>query len=291
MAHQNKIAKWVIQNKLRLQPVFTSFDWPARYRLNGCFDVRLRINCAGINAEGRGIALDSELAIEKASAEAIERWLCTHLGLSTVGVAVAGSESAEIHAANEILERFYLSDHIRLGQPFLWIGSSTLTESSALSALVKELLDSNRAARVDFFRMNTGPRRAGVVCRISESGLPETALGFALSNSLEKSMQHAFLEALPNWFAIKDLPAREQSIGKNKLGFDSNHLPWHLSESFLDKIQPLLTDTDCRQPFAPIAEPNVQIERINISANGIGQSLLHDCPINPVRAILPKEAL
>jgi hypothetical protein len=117
MANTNPITKWLISRKELFNLSFTQYGWPERY-LPALYDFTAQISVNGISSQGRGTDFIAEVAIEKASAEAIERYLCKVLKMDSIGFSVSGFVSATEHAKFEALERYYLNRHLDLKIPF-----------------------------------------------------------------------------------------------------------------------------------------------------------------------------
>jgi ribosomal protein S12 methylthiotransferase accessory factor YcaO len=118
MANQESIARWVLNNKRVLNPSLVQYDWPSRY-LNGVYDFSVSVAVDGVEGLGRGLDRDRDLALEKACAEAIERYVCHRLGIDSIGVAVSGESDAGTHAELETLERYYFDQHQKHRRPFV----------------------------------------------------------------------------------------------------------------------------------------------------------------------------
>ncbi len=268
MVDQNRITNWLLDHKSQTQPVYTQYDWPKSY-LSGVFDFGVSINMSGIESEGRGLATNPALAIEKASAEAIERWICKALNISSVGVAVSGEKSARIHADFEAFERYYLNEHIRLNVPLHLITTDNINESQDLLNLLRQLEIQNEDTKVSFYRMNTLTDQFGVVCSIVNDN--DTVYGFALTSNLVSALQKSFFEALPNYAAIK-IPSL----------LKVDEIPWHLQDSFLNKLNPLLKTDFNTTKHQIFNQPKLAIEKIDI----FQLPELVGCPIDPMRVHL-----
>ena len=106
MAAQTPITQWVYQNRSFFNPRMVDFVWPKQFGL-GIFDVETTIQFEGQDYVGRGAASTLLLAIEKSCAEALERIVCLHNGISSEGVALHSSlEAAKTGAIYEAQERF-----------------------------------------------------------------------------------------------------------------------------------------------------------------------------------------
>jgi hypothetical protein len=267
MADKNRITHWVLNHKNQTQPVYTQYDWPDTY-LSGIYDFSASIEMRGIKAEGRGLAANPELAIEKASAEAVERWICKALNIPSVGVAVSGEKSARVHAEYEALERYYLKEHIRLDIPFNLTSTEDISSHQTLLSLLRQFNAQNKETKVSFFRMNISEGRFGVICSIIDDN--SSVFGFSLTANLESALQKSFFEALPNYEAMKNPDYHKLT-----------DLPWHLQNSFVYKIAPLLVpdNKNLEVKSFTFKQPKLEIEKIDISQF----AELNDCPIEPVR--------
>ena len=225
MANKNPLSSWLYLNKKELNPKFIEFTWPKRI-LPDLFDFSTTIEWNGLKAEGRGVEQDRELALEKSIAEAIERLVCHQFNHNSVGMAVAGSFDPTGNAKNEAYERYFLVHHIKNNLPFDAIEFK--------NDLAKKFIELNPNAQISFFKMLTSKDTHGVVCSISSTNNKTRALGFSLTESTETSAYKAMIEALPNYAWI--LEDNDELLKR--------HLPWHLRKDFLDKIEPLIENSD-----------------------------------------------
>ena len=243
MANQTPLATWLYSKRTELNARFREFNWPSRL-MPGVFDFETRITWNGIEADGRGIDVRREIALEKSVAEAIERLICLTLGFDSVGFAVAGTHDPDQHAKFERLERFFLEAHLKSATPF-----SKLNFEISEFAKLKELSPS---VEIEFYRMATESALYGIVCKIHSVVSGKSSLGFALSSSIEQSSRRAFFEALPSYAWM---------ISDEKL--ELNELPWHLKPSFLEKMAALCTDSPQKEsahlksPFLDLMETDL----------------------------------
>lgn len=87
MANYQGLEKWLLKSQEELNVRVTEFNWPYRYNI-GLFDFDVSFEVNGHRHEGRGTDLDKSVALRKAISEAVERFICYVMGISTVGVAV-----------------------------------------------------------------------------------------------------------------------------------------------------------------------------------------------------------
>lgn len=262
MAHQTPLATWLYSNKQIFDLRFREFDWTARH-LPGVHDFSAIVRWNGVEAEGRGLANSRELALEKASAEAIERLICRILNLDSVGMAVSGTQDPTIHARNEVYERYFLDSHLNLSIPM-----SELKPSGSGSHIVELFRSHNPTAALQFFKFATPTDFHGAVCLIDSQ---QKSLGFAFGTSLEDVISRSFLEALPNfaWFQDK--------LGGQEKNQPTPKLPWHLREEFLNRVIPLLGGSGDGQMSIPL--PRV----VELSADVSSISIFKDAPIRVAR--------
>lgn len=267
MVDKNTITNWLLFHKDLFKLSYTQYDWPDRY-LPGLHDFSCHIEFGKIKSEGRGISSDPDLAIEKASAEAIERYICLKLNIPSIGVAVSGEKSALIHAENEAMERFYLKNHIDLQVPFKKIN---LTDPLiiSISNLINKFTSTNKDVGVNFYQMNTSYNKFGLICSIQNLKSNSYTFGFSFGSEYQKVFEKCFLEAIPNFAAIND-EVRESS---------QTERPWHLSDNFKRQLLPLFAASmEIPNKVYEFDPPQVEVKSINMDQF----PEVHNCPINPV---------
>lgn len=265
MANKTPLATWLYSKRLELNPRFKEFNWPARV-FPDLYDFSTTISWNGVEAKGRGVDSSREIALEKSVAEAIERLICKSLGFVSVGFALAGTHDPADHAKFEAMERFFLKQHLDSKIPFHQI--SIETED------VQKFRQLNPKSTISFFRMQTPPEFYGVVCSMKSAEGDATAVGFGLSDSLEKSMQRSMREALPNfaWFTEEDKDPVEE-------------LPWHIDQKFLARMEPLFTTAVNEPQNLRPAMPS--LSRIDVEKSAI--AILSNAPIQMARYVVSGE--
>lgn len=268
MVNKNAITHWLITHKDLFKLAYKQYDWPDRYSLE-LYDFSCYIGFENIKSEGRGTSTNPDLAIEKASAEAIERYICLKLNIPSVGVAVSGEKSALAHAQNEALERYYLNNHLELKWTLKKVDLANHSIDS-LSALLNKLTSSFKMVNIDFYQMHTPPDKIGVICSIQHLETNFYSFGFSFNSEHSTGLEKSFLEAIPNIGAINN----EINSG------DLNMRPWHLSDDFKARLLPLLTNSvNYSEKDFPLTPPQIEIESLNMDLF----PELKNCPINPVR--------
>ncbi len=265
-----------------MNPHFTEYNWPERY-FRGLHDFEARItvrdtitDAAGdvtavrstIEVCGRGIDFDEELALEKASSEAIERFICLKLNMMSEGFSVSGRISSDEHAKNEALERYYFFVHEIRRQPFEQI------ISPEASRLIEQFDTQNPRYSVRFYRMAIKDSINGVVCAIGEGAANPMFLGIALSTDLERALTRSMCEALANYARFSDAPKEYFA----EVELDEN--AWICKAKFLKEVSQLFAcDNLGQNRLPPIAQPTLLREPIDISRI----DLLRECPILPIQ--------
>lgn len=285
MANTNPITKWLISRKEFFNLSFTQYGWPERY-LPGLYDFTAQISLNGISSQGRGTDFIAVVAIEKASAEAIERYLCKVLKMDSVGFSVSGFVSATEHAKFEALERYYLNRHLSLNISFRRISESAI--EPGLMQIISQLEDNSPSTFVSFHQMHTSINEYGVVCFIEDTKLNVFSFGFAFSKSLGHSLKRSFIEAIPNFAALKEKETTPSLANPLPTVLQENK-PWHLSPSFHSQMLPLIFDgSDLLNPkLEPENLEDLEIETLQVSLNAIPE--LNDCPIEPVKITIKKK--
>lgn len=275
MANKKTLTSWLVENRERLNPAFVQFDWPNRY-FNGLSDFKATLNIEDFAAIGRGIDISPEIALEKASAEAIERLICHKLNISSGGCAVAGEISAQSHARHEALERYYFDEHIEIGRPFHLIEKTISPLSMSANLICEQFKSLNPNIGAHFYKMAVPDPYYGIVCNISPTSEAPQILGLSLHIDPTKALKKALKEALMNYARQQDNP---KSFAE-AVNADSDL--WICNPRFMEKITTLFSNT----PWTTTATelPELIIEKIDTSS--IEQ--LSGCPINPVRCIARK---
>ena len=262
MAHKTSLAKWLYLNKSELRPVITEFKGTGEIS-PGLYDFSTKVVWNDIAIEGRGVDEDRRIAFEKSVAECIERIISVEKDIHSVGLAVSGpGHCSRTHAKNELLERFYLSEHLTKKLSF-----KKIKDENPVTDL---FLKSNQNCKVEYFQMQTPIQYSGIVCRISN--VNEVAFGFALSESLEDSLRRSFLEAIPSFAWLAATTEKNTSF---------NDLPWQISKEFISKISPLL-GCDSKNEGKISTEPEISFESIDLS----GITILKSLSVEAIRCTL-----
>ncbi len=266
MANKASLATWLYSNRQALNPRFKEFSWPERF-LSGLFDFSTVITWNGIDAEGRGVDTNREIALEKSVAEAIERLICKTLGFDSVGFAAAATIDPTSHAMFEAQERFFLTKHIQTKTSFRKIAETC--------DLVKKFREQNSDSEISFYRMATPENVFGVVCLIESSQDQRRTLGFALSHSLDNCLRRSLLEALPNFAWLIERETQVEIAGPTT--------PWHIDSDFLKEIVPLLGKKEnSSEQVGTFKTPALK----NVDFSYSRLAVLQDAPLRTARFVL-----
>lgn len=231
MAHKTPIANWLYKNRDQFQAQFKELNWPSSYGIT-IFDFVTTIKFNDQIIEGRGVDAYREVALEKSVSEAIERYICLSMDFSSVGFSVSGVIDTEIHALNELYERYYLDQHIKNKIPLFNLESRFKKDGS-----IPNFEDKNNLI-VDHYIMNTPDAKFGLVCRISSIDRSKIAFGFSLSQNIESAIDKSFFEALPNYAWLNATPNNNEQT-----------IPWQISSDFVEELNSLLFDQKYKIDF------------------------------------------
>lgn len=211
---------WIYSKKDELGIEFSTDDWPKKSGLH-LYDYETSIQYKNNYFVGRGVDESEPVAIIKSASEVIERLICDEFNVSSVGLSIQSEDKSfdsELHAKNEVLERFYLKRHIDLNTPFKILEAS--------SHLCLAFAKHNDSCKVTFFKMETPLGYYGTGCLLENGNRVST--GFSFSNNEAQSAEKAFIEALPNYFWLQENEMTE------------NAKPWHIQAAFISKIKELI---------------------------------------------------
>lgn len=277
MAHKNQLTQWLFDRRQYWNPNISQMSWPRQFYPGLC-DFEIEVNSEVGPIKGRGLAMSEPLALEKSISELIERLICKRLNISTVGVAVNGQHSSEDHAYKEACERYFLGEHLKHKTPFQKLTSEDVDLIKGInqySGPFWERIDGSNV-KLSFYKMLAPLGFTGLVCRL-EANDGALFLGFSYGD-IEEVVSRAFNESLVNYahYCHKGKAFLDES--------DENPDLWHLSESFTEKMRPLLdgATNDLRLPLKP------QFTKKELKAASFKD--LSDCPINPIRIVIEEGA-
>ena len=213
MAHQTVATRWLLSKKDLLKVSFAEHK-DAQNLLPNLTDIEVKILVDGLTFSGRGTDSVGDIALEKASSEAIERWCCHKLGISTVGCAIRSKkEDAEQNSECEFIERFYFDQFLSHSVQILESKSESISQE----------------AQIYYYELAATEYGIVILCLIIDSANP-VCLGLALEKELKNGFKKAAVEALRNYAVYKE----------NKTHFlnlvEEDHNLWCCSPNLLSKI-------------------------------------------------------
>lgn len=224
MAHKTPLAHWLYIHREKFCAQFKELNWPKSYGVD-VFDFSTTIKINDQIFEGRGVDIFRDIALEKSVSEVIERYISISLGFDSVGFSVSGVIDTKVHAYNELLERYYLNQHLKNMTPLFNLENKFLKDDSI------QKFEEKNTLTVEHYIVNTPNNMFGLVCRIRSKNFNKIAFGFSLNQNLESAINKSFLEALPNYAWL------DQKSNDSK-----QNIPWHISEEFTDELNSLLFD-------------------------------------------------
>lgn len=187
MAYQTIATRWLLSRRPSIAVSFVEYKWEQPQWI----DIQAQIEVDGEKHSGRGTDKIGDLALEKASSEAIERWCCQKLSISTAGCAVHSSEAeATTKSQLEFQERFIFNSFLKSGGA-----------AKELSPFLFEQ-DKVRLWQIE----------ATTVIAISYSDSTPTSLGVAKEQSIDQAIEKSKIESLRNLFSFKNDPTQFKSI-------------------------------------------------------------------------------
>lgn len=247
MAHKNPIASWLYKNSDKYAIRFKLADWTTRYSFD-LFDYEVTGEFQGVKLTSRGLDANKEIALEKACSEFLERMVCVVEDLNSEGMAVSATVDAALHARNELLERYYLRQHLTGKIGFREIDSKKFM----LSSKVEKQFNSS----VNFYQMKANGG-FGIVCKTQSYALDQVfSFGFSYSDNQNHSIEKSLMEALPNFVWKMENP-----------DFNTENV-WQLSNDFKMRIS-LLLGKICDQEISTPIVNQILINTNNLFCNDI----------------------
>ncbi len=226
MAHKIPLAHWLYIHREKFGAQFKELNWPKSYGVD-VFDFVTTIKINDQIFEGRGVDIYRDIALEKSVSEAIERYICISLAFDSVGFSASAVIDTKVHAENELLERYYLDQHLKNKTPLFNLENKFVKDES-----IKNFEKNNNLA-VEHYIMNTPNNMFGLVCRIRSVDFDKIAFGFSLNQNTESAINKSFLEALPNYAWLDQ-----------KTNDSHQNIPWHISAEFTEDLNSLLFDKE-----------------------------------------------
>lgn len=262
MARHESLIQWASSNRHRISLEAKEFDWAWKKGIP-LFDFEVQLQVDGFKGVGRGSDPEETTALTKAVAEALERAVCTSLGISTVGVAAhTVSHLARENARLEALERHAFERHLKNREKFIPFDAEI-----SIAGLPE----------MRFFRMGLPDPYHALLCFLSDSG--EKLLGLSCSTNPMEAMNKAALEVLRNQAVLLDNPAKFR-----KATAEDPNL-WCCRGDFLTDVEALFGESS--KENAPGSLPSLCAEKIEMTH----LPALAECPIFLERASIQGEDL
>lgn len=251
MAHKTVATRWLLSKKDFLKVSFAEHK-DAQSLLPSLTDIEVKILVDELTFSGRGTDSVGDIALEKASSEAIERWCCYKLGISTVGCAIRSTkEDAEQNSACEFIERFYFDQFLL---------QSVQAPGSKIESISQE-------AQINYYEISKTEYGTVILCLVIDSEKP-VCLGLALEKELKNGFKKAAVEALRNYAVYKE----NKTHFLNLVGEDHNL--WCCSPNLLSEIFERLSS----QPIT--SSSSIKTPKFKTSTKNVSSILeIEDCPL------------
>lgn len=252
MAHQTVATRWLLSKKDLLKVSFVEHK-DAQNLLPNLTDIEVKIFVDEFTFSGRGTDSVGDIALEKASSEAIERWCCHKLGISTVGCAIHSTkEAAEQNSVCEFIERFYFDQ---------FLSHSVRTLESKIESISQE-------AKINYYELAATEYGTIILCLIIDSKKP-VCLGLALEKEHKNGFKKAAVEALRNYAVYKENKTHFLKLVEEDLNL------WCCSPNLLSKIFDRLSS----QPAAT-SNSLINTPQFNSLSQNVSSILeIEDCPL------------
>lgn len=215
MAHQESVTSLLYSVRDEIHLEVTEYEWPKEFKLN-LFDFAVRVSYLGHQVTGRGVDQNEAVALEKASSEALESLICHIHKIESVGLSVGFEYDSDTHAKFETFERYYLNEHRSQ--------KVKLAQHNVSTLLIDHFRENNSEVKINFLKMNTIKDVHGIICILKSKNV--RSVGFSCSVSETKSIDKAFVEALPNLVHLEKFDSQAEK-------------PWHLQDAFIDELESL----------------------------------------------------
>lgn len=251
MAHKTVATRWLLSKKDLLNVSFVEHKDTHNLLLN-LTDIEVKISVGGLIFSGRGTDSIGDIALEKASSEAVERWCCHKLEISTVGCAIRSTkEDAEKNSVSEFIERFYF-DHF-LESPLHTPNLKTEPIGSASQIKYYELIKTEYGS---------------VILSLVVDSRKPICLGLAFEKERQDGFKKSAIEALRNYAVYKENKSSFQKV------VDEDHNLWCCNPDILEKIFEKLSSPPAT------SKAFVEIPKFKSSAQNVASILgIQDCPL------------
>lgn len=240
MASKVSVSSWLAERFQDFAITYTELTW-GRSLIRPMFDFEVAGEALGRKFVGRGTDFVEGLALEKASAEFLERVVCAKFEIPTDGVALHTDPhlaciSAKLEAKERYLLNWRLQNRIPFGES---IKSSLLPE---LQSSIDKLSDGG--ASLALRSLNAGSGEFGAIAKINF--LNHAFIGAAVTHSNDQSVQGASVEAMRNLAAFVADPAgyREEIRNNRQLWIGNGEYLANYSSLFEYESHAIAPDAD-----------------------------------------------
>ncbi len=253
MENPSRLKAWMYFHRKKLQLQVSELLWPTRYDLPW-FDFQVKVkNSDGQEFSGRGIALEKDIAFDKACGEAIERMIVCWARenkkvLNDCGWAVhPNPEVAKEKAICEAIERDSFFCHFLTQTPFFKINDGMMV-CEFFPAKAKKHFD-DRKVKISAFEMHAAAGRRAVIVVAdghraqSQFGL---VLGLGCDRNVEIALRSATMECVRNVAAVLDgqMNVDEKVDAGSVFATPMDHILWALTEQCRNHMQPWFADNE-----------------------------------------------
>lgn len=251
MAHKTVATRWLLSKKDLLKVSFVEHK-DTHNLLPNLNDIEVKIAVGGFIFSGRGTDSIGDIALEKASSEAIERWCCHKLEISTVGCSIRSTkEDAENSSLSEFVERFYFDQ---------FLSGLIIPTSLKIAPL-------SSGTQINYHQLVKTEYGSVILSLVVDSEKP-VCLGLALEKELKDGFNKSATEALRNYAVYKE----NKSAFIEAVAADQNL--WCCDPEILSKIsEKISTPQTASDSF-------IEIPKLKSSTQSVSSILgIEDCPL------------
>ncbi len=251
MAYKTVATRWLLSKKDLLKVSFAEHK-DTHNLLPNLTDIEVKISIGSLTFSGRGTDLVGDIALEKASSEAIERWCCHKLEISTVGCAIRSTEEdAKSNSVSEFIERFYFDQF--------------LEHSFHSPRLKTESIGPE--AQINYYELTRTKCGSVILSLVVDSKKP-VCLGLALEKELKDGFTKSSIEALRNYAVYKENKSSFFEAVSNEPNL------WCCDPEILGKIYNKIS------ALRTISDSFIEIPKFKSSTQSVSSILgIGDCPL------------
>lgn len=264
MAYKTIATRWLLSQKNAFNISFVEHKWNINL-FSSITDIEIKIQLDHKTViNGRGTDQIGDLALEKASSEAIERWCCHKLKISSVGCAVHSNEiCANSNSKKEFIERYFFNQFLDYKIKPQKIKNYKTKELS------EHLIIRYPSAQICFWEISKSLSGTILLCLIYDNN-KTISLGLACEDNHDLGIQKSTIEAIRNFVAYKTDPHAFIFIIKNNPDF------WCCNPTLLNRLASQLE----LAPADAVPEIVLQDPEVVTKSYKVSELLnLQDCPL------------